>query len=78
MEDTDKRPDEQQSEKGGEFQRELHRPQIGFVAEMAHLAHFLLTNKRWWLLPIVLVLLLASLLVILSGTGAAPFIYTLF
>ena len=39
---------------------------------------FLLQNKKWWLVPIVLVLLLVALLIVLGGTGVAPFIYTLF
>jgi hypothetical protein len=39
---------------------------------------FLAENKKWWLLPIVLVLLALSLLAFLTTTGAAPFIYTLF
>jgi hypothetical protein len=39
---------------------------------------FLRYNKKWWLTPIVLVLLLLGTLVILSGTAAAPFIYTIF
>lgn len=39
---------------------------------------FLRYNKKWWLTPIVLVLLLVGLLIFLSGTAAAPFIYTLF
>lgn len=38
---------------------------------------FLGHNKKWWLLPILIVLLLFTVLIILSGTGAAPFIYTL-
>jgi hypothetical protein len=39
---------------------------------------FLKHNKKWWLLPLLLALLLLGLLVVLSGTGLAPFIYTLF
>jgi hypothetical protein len=39
---------------------------------------FLLANKKWWIIPIVLVMLLLGALVVLGGTGAAPFIYTLF
>jgi hypothetical protein len=39
---------------------------------------FLLENKKWWLLPIVIMVGLVSVLVGLSSTGAAPFIYTLF
>jgi hypothetical protein len=39
---------------------------------------FLHQNKKWWLLPIVVMLLAFGVLVMLSGTAAAPFIYTLF
>jgi len=35
-------------------------------------------NKKWWMVPIIAVLLLFGLLLILGSTGAAPFIYTLF
>lgn len=38
---------------------------------------FLCENKKWWMLPILVMLLLMGILVLLSGTGAAPFIYTL-
>jgi len=39
---------------------------------------FLKHNKKWWLLPIIVVLLLFGVLIVLSGTAVAPFIYTLF
>ena len=39
---------------------------------------FLRHNKKWWLLPIVMVIFLFGVLVFLSGTAVAPFIYTLF
>ena len=39
---------------------------------------FLRHNKKWWLLPIVISILLLGALVVLSGTAAAPFIYTMF
>ena len=39
---------------------------------------FITENKKWWLIPIVLVLLGVGLLAALASTGAAPFIYTLF
>ena len=38
---------------------------------------FLAENKRWWILPILLVMLLLVALVLLSGSGVAPFVYTL-
>ena len=40
---------------------------------------FLLKQKRYWLIPIVVVLVLFGLLLIFAQTSAvAPFIYTLF
>ncbi len=39
---------------------------------------FLKYNKKWWLLPILIVLLLLGALVLLGGTAIAPFIYPLF
>ena len=39
---------------------------------------FLKDNKKWWLAPIVAAILGLGLLVLLGGTAAAPFIYTLF
>jgi drug/metabolite transporter superfamily protein YnfA len=47
----------------------------GFVGEFWD---FLRNNKKWWLAPIVIIMLLFGTLLILSGTAAAPFIYTLF
>jgi fluoride ion exporter CrcB/FEX len=35
-------------------------------------------NKKWWLLPILIALLLLGIIVVLGGTSLAPFIYTLF
>jgi hypothetical protein len=39
---------------------------------------FLKHNKKWWLLPILAVLVLIGVLVALGTTGAAPFIYPMF
>ena len=39
---------------------------------------FLKENKKWWLLPIIFVMLMLCVLVFLSASPAAPFIYTLF
>ena len=39
---------------------------------------FLKHNKKWWLLPIVIILLAMGLLVLLSSSAIAPFIYPLF
>jgi hypothetical protein len=40
---------------------------------------FLKVRKKFWMLPIILVLLLfGALIVLTSGSAIAPFIYTLF
>ncbi len=59
-----------------EFERAAQeQAQTGFFAE---LWGFLRHNKKWWLIPILVVLLIFGLLILLAGTGVAPFIYTLF
>jgi hypothetical protein len=35
-------------------------------------------HKRWWLTPIVVMMLLLGLLTLFAGGSAAPFLYTLF
>lgn len=39
---------------------------------------FLKQTKKFWLLPLILVMLALAALLVLSSTAAAPFIYTLF
>ena len=47
-----------------------------FVAE---LWHFMRTRKKYWLLPIILMMaLFGGLIVLTQGTAVAPFIYTIF
>lgn len=47
-----------------------------FVGEIFR---YLKQSKRWWLTPIILVLLFLALVALLSGLAPAlPFIYTLF
>ena len=58
-----------------DFLGEAAQPQSGLVRE---LVDFLTHNKKWWLTPIILVLLLLGVLIALGGSAAAPFIYTIF
>ena len=40
---------------------------------------YMRARKKWWLLPLVLVLLLVGVVITLAqGSALAPFIYTLF
>ena len=40
--------------------------------------YFLRDNKKWWLVPILVLLAILGLLTLLSTSAVAPFIYTLF
>ena len=57
------------------FARQAEGASSGIVAEFWD---FLRHNKKWWLTPIIVMLLFVGMLVVLGSTGAAPFIYTLF
>ena len=66
---------QQEKETSQQFQAEADTSQQGFLSELlAWLRH----TKKWWLAPIIAVLLIAGLLVVVSGTAIAPLIYTLF
>lgn len=49
---------------------------MSFVAE---LFEFMKARKKYWLVPIILImLLLGGLIVLTQGTAVAPFVYTIF
>lgn len=62
-------------ESPGEFEQLGQQQQLGLLAEFWL---FIKEEKKWWLTPIIVVLLGVSALVMLTSSGAAPFIYTLF
>ena len=52
---------------------------MGKMAIVSEFYLFLKTQKKWWLLPVVVFLVLIGFVVIVSESAAiAPFIYTLF
>ena len=49
------------------------------IDTLKEILYFLGKRKRYWVVPLVTVLLLFGLLLVLSeGTAVAPFVYTLF
>ena len=62
------KPDKSLEELNDEPELPLHKEFFLFLKE----------NKKWWLIPILLVLALMGVLVALSGSAVAPFIYPLF
>jgi hypothetical protein len=69
MSDPNKKMDAESFARAGKGERE------SFFAEYLH---FLKRTKKWWMAPLIFLLLLFALLFVLGSTGAAPFIYTLF
>ena len=68
-------PDQPESDSAGQeanFARQAEEAPMGIVAEFWD---FLKHEKKWWLTPIIVVLLVLGVLVFLSGTVVAPFIY---
>ena len=41
---------------------------------LAEFVDFVAHNKKWWLTPILVLLILIGVLVVLGGSGVAPFI----
>ena len=77
MNNTENAPENQSVENSvkNEFEQAGDEPSQTLVQEFLQ---FIVENKKWWLIPILLSFGLIGLLVALSSTGAAPFIYTLF
>ena len=65
----------EQNSASEDFAHEANQPESSILTEFMEFLH---TNKKWWLTPIILMLMFVAALILLSGTVAAPFIYTLF
>lgn len=51
----------------------------GFVGLVSEFWEFLRVRKKWWLAPIVIIMMLfGSLIVFTQGSALAPFVYTIF
>jgi hypothetical protein len=57
------------------FEQAKQEKQLSLAGELVAMVA---QNKRWWLLPIILVLGAMGIMAIFAGTGIAPFIYTMF
>jgi hypothetical protein len=58
-----------------EFCQLATQPPTGILREFID---FLLQNKKWWLIPIVMAMFLVALMITLGSSGAGPFIYSLY
>jgi len=72
--DSDKEEAANSSEENA-FEEANEGEQMGLVSEFVE---FLGENKKFWMIPLLISLLALGALIMLGGTTAAPFIYTLF
>ncbi|USO00441.1 MAG: hypothetical protein H6810_01060 [Phycisphaeraceae bacterium] len=68
MTDPDHQPTPQPEQDGDD-------QNVGLARELIEL---ILHNKKWWLVPVILALLVIGLLAVLGSSALAPFIYPLF
>ena len=64
-----------ETDRGSELERVVQERELGLLAEYWR---FLCVERKWWLAPILLVLLVSGTLIFVGGTSIAPFIYALF
>jgi hypothetical protein len=59
---------------------EEHAQRAGKAASgpLAEFWFFLGRTRKWWMTPILLMLLLVGVLLVMAGTSVAPLIYALF
>jgi hypothetical protein len=67
--------DKQSKDDQSQFEKLEGRRPMGFLQEFLY---FLVVYRNWWLIPVFAVLALLGLFILLGGSGAAPFIYTVF
>ena len=60
---------------GDDFAKHVEGQASGFLGEYWY---FLRHTRKFWLAPVIFIILILGVLVVLGSSGAAPFIYTLF
>ncbi len=68
-------PEATRDERSRVVESQANAAEVGLVREYLQ---FLRTNKKWWLVPILSVMLLLMAIAAITMSPAAPFIYTLF
>ncbi len=63
------------SSKASEFEQLKNESSAGIVREFWQ---FILENKTWWMMPIMVVFGIFGVFIALAATGALPFLYTFY
>ncbi len=57
------------------FVRGGERKRASLAGEAVHMVR---TTRKWWLLPLILLLVVLGLFLLITSTGVGPLIYTIF
>ena len=63
---------------GAEFEQQAERAARVSSGPVSEFVYFLGRTRKFWLVPVIVALLVASMVVIVGGTAVAPLIYALF
>lgn len=66
---------EKNSKRTNEFARHGEMKRGSFIGEFIHMVR---SNRKWWMIPLILILVAFGVMMVLSSSGVAPFIYTVF
>jgi hypothetical protein len=58
-----------------DFVRAGQRKRASLVGEMVHMVR---TTRKWWMMPLIAILVILGVVLLITSTGAGPLIYTLF
>jgi hypothetical protein len=62
----------------GSFEQQVERARRASGGALAEFWYLLVRNRKWWMTPIILSLLVVGFLVVASGSAVGPLIYALF
>lgn len=68
--------EQQENEKSRSLREQVEQKRSS--GPLAEFAYFLRRSRKWWMAPIIGMLLLVGVLLVMAGTAAGPLIYALF
>ena len=70
--------DEPRQPHAGEFERLARQKGRAASGPLAEFWYFVNRSRKWWMMPILVMLMLIGTLLVMAGTAVGPFIYALF
>ena len=68
-------PVESETSRGREFEAKAQKRSAGPLGEFVY---FLRRSRKWWMAPIIVMLVLVGVLLVMTSSAVAPLIYALF